>query len=89
MERVESVSVRVSKQSWGTAVPRKLPKEQKFPREFGAVAKALWPNKTAAHVAALAGVTERAAKHWISDRREPSPEIIAVVVDRMLGRRPR
>ncbi len=49
-------------------------------RKFGAVAKVLWPNKTAAQLAAIAGTNERAAWRWLSGEHEPPGCIIAAVL---------
>lgn len=61
----------------GTKVPECSPKSR---TAFGKVAAALWPSKTAEHVAYLGGVTTRAAKYWLSGEREPNGAIIAAVV---------
>jgi hypothetical protein len=47
--------------------------------QFGKVAKALWPFKTAAHLASLAGKDERTAARWLSGEFEP-PLIIFIAV---------
>ena len=49
------------------------------PSKFGIVAKALWPFKTAAHIAAIAGRDERTAARWLSGEFEP-PNILLVAV---------
>ena len=49
-------------------------------RKFGPVAKVLWPDKTAAHIAAIAGVEERTAKRWLSGEFEPPGIVIAAVI---------
>ena len=36
------------------------------PRKFGVVARALWPDKTAAHVASICGCDERTAKRYLA-----------------------
>lgn len=46
-------------------------------RKFGAIAKLLWPHKTAAHIAAIAGRDERTAKRWLSGEFDP-PMIVVV-----------
>jgi hypothetical protein len=66
-----------------TAVHRS---EHPFPG-FLVTVRALWPRKTAAHLAAAAGVTERAAKFWLAGDREPSPEAFKAIVDRVYARR--
>lgn len=48
---------------------------------FGLVCKALWPLKTAEHLAALIGCSVRAAAYEISGEREPSARsLLAVMV---------
>lgn len=48
---------------------------------FGKVCKALWPLKTAEHLAAQIGCSVRAAAYEISGEREPSAQsILAIVV---------
>lgn len=67
---------------------RKVPvSEENFRSDFGIVARALWPEKTAAELAALAGATERAARDWLAGRVEPPGCIIAVIVSRCVHRR--
>lgn len=50
------------------------------PSRFAIVAKALWPLKTAAHLAAIAGKDERTAKRWLAGEYEPPGIIIAAIV---------
>ena len=47
---------------------------------FAVVARALWPHKTAAYLAAVAGRDERTAKRWLSGEFEPPNCIIAAIV---------
>lgn len=47
---------------------------------FGPVAKVLWPFKTAAHLAALANTSERAAARWLSGEIEPPGIVLAAVL---------
>lgn len=61
------------------------PSERLFGGKFGRVAKALWPHKTAAHLAAKANVTERAAEYWIAGQREPSAIAVQAVLNEMLS----
>lgn len=49
-------------------------------RKFGAVAKVLWPFKTAAHLAAITGRDERTAKRWIAGEFEPPAIILAAII---------
>ena len=39
--------------------------------KFGPVAKLLWPFKTAAHLAEIAGTNQRTAERWLSGEFEP------------------
>lgn len=50
-------------------------------RKFGLVAKVLWPFKTAAHIAAIAGVDERTAKRWLAGEFEPPLVVILATID--------
>jgi hypothetical protein len=54
--------------------------------KFGLVAKALWPHKTAAHLAAIAKTNERAAWRWLSGEHEPPGCLIAAVVQEITKR---
>lgn len=49
-------------------------------RRFGAVARVLWPHKTAAHLAAISGKDERTAKRWIAGEFEPPATVLAAVL---------
>jgi len=46
---------------------------------FAVVARALWPIKTAAHLAALAGRDERTAARWLSGEFEPPGIVLAAI----------
>lgn len=48
--------------------------------KFGIVAKVLWPFKTAAHLATIAGKDERTAARWLSGEFEPPYVIIEAVM---------
>lgn len=50
-------------------------------RKFGAVARVLWPFKTAAHVASIASCDERTAKRWLSGEFEPPVSVVLAVMD--------
>ena len=50
------------------------------PTKFAAVAKALWPQKTAAELAAIAGKDERTAKRWLAGEFEPPGIVIAAII---------
>lgn len=47
---------------------------------FAVAARALWPFKTAAHLAAIAGRDERTAKRWLSGEFEPPNCVIAAII---------
>jgi len=49
-------------------------------RKFGIVAKALWPQKTAASLAAIADTNERTAARWLAGEFEPPAIIIAAII---------
>lgn len=48
--------------------------------QFAKVAKALWPLKTAAHIATIANSNERTAARWLSGEFEPPGIVIAAIV---------
>jgi hypothetical protein len=50
-------------------------------RQFGPVAKLLWPLKTAAHIASIAGVDERTAKRWLAGEYEPPLVVVLATVN--------
>lgn len=77
-------AVRASSSKKGTPVPGCSPK---FRNGFAIAARALWPRKTAAELAFRAKVTERAAKFWLSGKREPSHDILMVMLEEMRPRR--
>lgn len=56
-------------------------------RKFGLVAKVLWPEKTAAHVAAIADADERTAKRWLAGEFEPPAIVIAAIIVEITKRR--
>lgn len=47
-------------------------------------ARAYWPNKTAAHLASIAGKDERTAKRWLAGEFEPPKSVIAALIAEML-----
>jgi hypothetical protein len=49
-------------------------------RKFGAVAKVLWPHKTAAHIAAIGKISERHAARIIAGEFEAPAAILAAVI---------
>jgi hypothetical protein len=54
------------------------------PRRFSAVAKVLWPNKTAACLAAIAKCDERHAKRYLSGQYEPPLSIVLAMLHECL-----
>lgn len=46
----------------------------------------LWPHKTAAHLAAIAGKDERAAKRWLAGEFEPPPAVFLAIFAECLKR---
>ena len=46
---------------------------------FGAVAKVVWPRKTAAEIATIADTNERTAARWLSGEIEPPPCVAAAL----------
>ena len=56
---------------------------------FGKVCKALWPLKTAEHLAAIIGCSVRAAAYEISGEREPSALSILAIMDSITPKRER
>ena len=64
---------------------RECPERDKFvPRRFSAVAKVLWPRKTAAQLAYIAKTNERTAKRWLSGEYEPPLSVVLAVIHEML-----
>lgn len=51
-----------------------------FERKFAAVARALWPRKTADNLAALVGGSQRAAMYWLSGERDPPAKVISKII---------
>lgn len=56
-------------------------------RPFGKVAKILWPEKTAACLAAIAERDERTAKRWLAGEFEPPAIILAAVLVKLVEKR--
>lgn len=54
-------------------------------RKFGAVARALWPEKTAAHVASICDCDERQAKRYLTGEYPIPYVMIRRVADLMVG----
>ena len=55
-------------------------------RKFGPVAKFLWPHKTAAHLASIAGTNERTAARWLSGEFEPQICVVLAVNEEIFGK---
>lgn len=49
-------------------------------RKFGAVAKVIWPHKTAQQLAVIASTNERTAARWLAGEFEPPAIVIAAVI---------
>ncbi len=56
------------------------------PGKFGAVARVIWPTKTSAHVAAIAGVDDRTAKRWLSGQYDPPAVVVAALISEIFKR---
>lgn len=56
------------------------------PFKFAGCAMHLWPHKTAAHLASIAGKDERTAKRWLAGEFEPPSIILAMMMVEMLKR---
>lgn len=70
-----------SRKSEGQVCPDR---DKIVPRKFGAVAKVLWPNKTANELAFIAKTDERTAKRWLRGEYEPPLSVILAVIHEML-----
>jgi hypothetical protein len=75
-----------SKRKQGTVGNIRSPDISAEPR-FAVAVRALWPHKTAAELAFRAKVSERAAKFWLSGDRDPSFDVLMVVLEEIRGRR--
>lgn len=60
--------------------------EQMFGSVLSEVARTLWPAKTAAHVAAAAGCTERAVEFYLAGHRDWSSDALSAIVTEILRR---
>jgi hypothetical protein len=56
------------------------------PYKFPAVCRVLWPDKTAANLAAISGREERTAKRWLSGEFEPPVSVVLAVMQEMFKR---
>lgn len=54
------------------------------PRKFSAVARVLWPTKTASELAYIAKTDERTAKRWLRGEHEPPLSVVLAVIHEML-----
>lgn len=54
--------------------------------QFGAVARVLWPVKTAATIAAIGNSNERTAKRWLAGEFEPPFEVVHAVMGKIFRR---
>lgn len=54
------------------------------PPKFASVCRMLWPDKTAAHIAAIAGHDERTAKRWLSGECRPPVKLVLAVLNELL-----
>lgn len=57
-----------------------------LPSKFGAVCRVLWPEKTAAHLAAVAGKDERTAKRWLSSEYDPPLPVVLILINEIFKR---
>jgi hypothetical protein len=53
---------------------------------FAALARLLWPTKTAAHLGAAAGCSERAAEFYLAGDRDWSGDAVTAIVSEVLKR---
>ena len=60
--------------------------EQSFGSIFADVARLLWPSKTAAHLAAAVGCSERAAEFYLAGQRDWSGDALAAIVAEIMRR---
>lgn len=64
---------------------QEIPNRDKFvPRKFSAVAKVLWPIKTANELAFIAKCDERTAKRWLRGESEPPISVILAMMHECL-----
>lgn len=83
---MHAVSLVVRSNSIETQRTNVRPGEQMFGSVLSDVARTLWPAKTAAHIAAVAGCTERAVEFYLAGDREWSGDALAVIVAEILKR---
>lgn len=56
------------------------------PQNWVWFARQMWPNKTAAHLAAVAGKDERTAKRWLAGEFEPPGVIYSLLIAKLFER---
>lgn len=80
--RTESrvVAFRASK-SEGQEFPNR---DKIVPRKFSAVARVIWPTKTANELAFIAKTDERTAKRWLRGESEPPLSVVLAIIHEML-----
>lgn len=83
---MRTASQRVIPQATETARTVVQQPEQSFGSILSDVSRLLWPAKTAAHVAALVGCSERAAEFYLAGHREWSGDAIAAIIAEVLKR---
>jgi len=63
-----------------------LANERMFGRNnFGTIVRALWPEKTALHLAQRIGCTERAALYLITGQRKVTARAVAVILNEIIS----
>jgi hypothetical protein len=81
MGSVSNIEAARARKSEGQENPLK---DKIVPRKFSAVAKVLWPQKTAAELAYIAKTDERTAKRWLRGEHEPPLSVVLAVIHEML-----
>ena len=81
MASVSNIAEIRARKSQGQDFPDK---DKIVPRKFGAVAKLLWPVKTANELAFIAKTDERTAKRWLRGEHEPPLSVVLAVIHEML-----
>ena len=81
MSEVSRVIDLAARKSQGQDCPSR---DKIVPRKFGAVAKVLWPLKTANELAYIAKTDERTAKRWLRGEHEPPLSVVLAVIHEML-----
>jgi hypothetical protein len=56
------------------------------PPKFASVCRLLWPVKTAAQLASIAGKDERTAKRWLAGEYEPPVVVVLAMMQEMFKR---